>query len=144
MSVQETNRGKFYVAKYFFLALAMLQVFVGLLLQFRLREAQKDSFIVFAFFGLSLIFFALFFLFSSKLKRVAISKKKIAILYPNKTKSYRWDEVKELKFFSMVGVYRVKLKKRKHIYFLPSNNREALYGLFSAKPDVLSKKISKG
>jgi hypothetical protein len=142
--MQETNRGGFYVAKYFFLALAMLQVFVGLLLEVRFKDAQKNSFIFFAFFGLGLIFLALFFLFSSKLKRVAISKKKIAILYPNKTKSYRWDEVKELKFFSMVGVYRVKLKKRKHIYFLPSNNREALYGLFSAKPDVLSKKISKG
>jgi hypothetical protein len=44
----------------------------------------------------------------------------------------------------MVGVYRLKLKKKKHIYFLPSNNREALYGFFSAKPDMLSKKISKG
>ena len=91
-----------------------------------------------------IIFFLLHSLVSGKLKRVAINKKKITILYPYKSKSYHWDQVKEVNYHSTFNLYSLKLKgKNSRIYFLPNERHEALFGLFAVKADLTLKKFSK-
>jgi hypothetical protein len=72
-----------------------------------------------------------------------VSKKKIVVLYPHKTKSYEWSEVKEVKFLPFLNMYYLKIKGKSRIYFLPTNDSEALFGLFSSKADFIPKKVSK-
>jgi hypothetical protein len=141
--MEEPNRFKFYLAKYFFLALSVLQGLAALLLLLQFEDTPKNRSAVFVFAAFSMICLSLHFLFSNKIKRVAINKKKVMVLYPHKTKSYHWDEVKEMKFLPFLNMYSLKLKGKDRIYFLSNHNSEALFGLFTAKTDFLPKKVSK-
>jgi hypothetical protein len=140
--MDEPNRFKFYLAKYFFLALSVLQGLAALLLLLQFEDSPRNRSAVFVFAALCMIFLSAHFLLSSKIKRVAISKKKISVLFPHKTKSYNWSEVREMKFLPFFNMYSLKLKGKDRIYFL-HNNSEVLFGLFSAKADFIPKKVSK-
>ncbi len=141
--MEEPNRFKFYLAKYFFLALSVLQGLAAMLLLLQFEDAPKNRSAVFVFFALSMIFLSLHFLLSNKIKRVAINKKKVTVLYPHKTKAYNWVDVKEIKFLPFLNMYSLKIKGKSRLYFLPSNNSEVLFGLFSTKADFIPKKVSK-
>ncbi len=141
--MKEASPVKFYFAKYFFLAFGLLQWSCGMLLFLR-GEAEKNKRAALIFFVLGLTFVALYFLIAAKLKRVAISKKRVTIIDNDKTDHYEWPEVKSIKLVPYFNLYKLKLRGRKErIYFLPDHNVEPLFGLFPHEPelaDVLKKK----
>ena len=141
--MKEASPVKFYFAKYFFLAFGLLQWSCGMLLFLR-GEAEKNKRAALIFFVLGLTFVALYFLIAAKLKRVAISKKRVTIIDNDKTDHYEWPEVKSIKLVPYFNLYKLKLRGRKdRIYFLPDHNVEPLFGLFPHEPelaDVLKKK----
>ena len=94
--MKEASPVKFYFAKYFFLAFGLLQWSCGMLLFLR-GEAEKNKRAALIFFVLGLTFVALYFLIAAKLKRVAISKKRVTIIDNDKTDHYEWPEVKSIK-----------------------------------------------
>jgi len=141
--MKEASPVKFYFAKYFFLAFGLLQWSCGMLLFLR-GEAEKNKRAALIFFVLGLMFVALYFLIAAKLKRVAISKKRVTIIDNDKTDHYEWPEVKSIKLVPYFNLYKLKLRgKKERIYFLPDHNVEPLFGLFPHEPelaDVLKKK----
>ena len=141
--MKEASPVKFYFAKYFFLAFGLLQWSCGMLFFLR-GEAEKNKRAALIFFVLGLTFVALYFLIAAKLKRVAISKKRVTIIDNDKTDHYEWPEVKSIKLVPYFNLYKLKLRGRKErIYFLPDHNVEPLFGLFPHEPelaDVLKKK----
>jgi|SRR6478736_4621362 hypothetical protein len=139
--MKEASPVKYYFAKYFFLALGLLQWIVASLIFFRSGSSPKSQFAVFVFFTLGLILISVFLMLASKIKRVALSKKKVAIIGPYETHRYEWPDVKSVKFIPLFNVYRMKIKGKKgKIYFLPSEDAEAIYGLFPSISGIEGKK----
>lgn len=142
--MKEANPVKFYLAKYFFLALGLLQGLAATLLLLNSENSIKSQFSAFVLFTLAMIFVSLYFTAATKIKRVAISKKKLAVKDGQKIKRYDWEDVKMMKFIPFLNMYCMKLKGRKSkIYFLPTSNSEALFGLFNTAEDFVAKKVSK-
>ncbi len=142
--MKEANPVKFYLAKYFFLAIGLLQGLAATLLLFNVGRSPKTQFTAFVLFTLAMIFVCLHLMVSSKLKRVAISKKKIAVIDHQKVKRYEWSDVKTMKFFPFLNVYSIKLKgKKSKVYFLPTENSQSLFGIFNPSEEFIPKKVSK-
>lgn len=141
--MKEASLVKFYFARYFFLAFGLLQGLAATLLLLQFQDTPKNRFAIFVFFSLAMILFSVHFLLFSKLKRVAMSKKKISVIYGHRTKQFDWDEVKELKLMHFLNMYSLKLKGKKRVYFLPAHDSAAIFGLFSDDPGFLPKKMSK-
>jgi hypothetical protein len=138
----EANPVKFYVARYFFLALSALQGLASVLMVLQFGDSPKTRFVAFALFTLALIFFSLHLLVSNRIRRVAISKKKIELIKPGKEKSYEWNDVKSVKHLPFLNMYCLKLKGKKNkIYFLPAGDTQAMFGLFSVDSDLIPKKM---
>ena len=75
--------------------------------------------------------------FVAKLKRVAIGKKRIAVIDHDKTETYEWPEVKSIKMVPYFNLYKLKLRgKKDRIYFLPEQPVEPLFGLFPGEPEL--------
>jgi hypothetical protein len=130
--MEEANTVKYYLARYFFLALSVLQVLAATLILFQYGDTEKNRTAVFVMMTLAMIFFSLHLLLATKLKRVAVSKKKLAIIRPHKVKEYTWSDVKDLKLIPFLNMYRLKLKgKKSTIYFLPFSDTSALFGIFT-------------
>jgi hypothetical protein len=136
--MKEASLVKFYFARYFFLAFGSLQGLAATMLLLQFQDTPKNRFAIFVFFTLAMILFSVHFLVFSKVKRVAMSKKKISVIFGHRTKQYDWDEVKELKL-----IHFLNLKGKKRIYFLPAHDSAALFGLFTAEPEFFAKKMSK-
>jgi hypothetical protein len=129
--MKEASLVKYYFAKYFFLALGLLQWLISVVLLLTQGSTFKGRYATFLFFTLGLILVSLFLIFSSKFRRVAISKKKIAIIGNRKVQRYDSDEVKWMKFHPVFNLYSMKIKGKKAIvYFLPCDEQEVIYGLF--------------
>jgi hypothetical protein len=142
--MKEANPVKFYLAKYFFLAIGLLQGLAAVLLLLNVGNSPKTRFTAFVLFTLAMIFVSLHLLVSAKLKRVAISKKKIAVIDYQKVKRYEWSDVKAMKFFPFLNLYSLKLKgKKSKVYFLPTENSQSLFGIFNPPADFAPKKVSK-
>jgi len=141
--MKEASLVKFYFVRYFFLAFGLLQGLAATMLLLQFQDSPKNRFAAFVFFTIAMILFSVHFLVFSKVKRVAMSKKKISVILGHRTKQYDWDEVKELKLIHFLNIYSLKLKGKKKIYFLPAHDSAALFGLFAAEPEFLSKKMSK-
>lgn len=140
--MEEANPVKFYLARYFFLALSALQGLASALMLLQFGDSPKTKFVAFVLFTAALIFFSLHLIVSKKIKRVMISKKKIAIINPHKVKSYDWSEVKSLRLIPFLNMYCMKLKGRKSkIYFLPATNTEAMFGIFTQVSELIPKKV---
>jgi hypothetical protein len=136
--MKEASPVKFYFAKYFFLAFGLLQWSCGTLLFLRgnADETKRGALI---FFVLGLAFIALYFMIAARLKRVAISKKRVTIIERDKTDHYEWPEVKYIRLVPYFNLYKLKLRGRKgRIYFLPDHNVEPLFGLFQQEPEFAS------
>jgi hypothetical protein len=131
--MKEASLVKFYFTKYFLLGFGVLQWSVCGLIMFRQGDQPKGQFTAFLFFTTGLLFVSLFLLIVSKIKRVAVGKKKIAILERTKTRSYQWPEIKYIEFIPWFNMYRMKIRGRKgRIYFLPCESVAAVYGMFHA------------
>ena len=141
--MKEVSRAKYYVVKYFFLGFALLQATVASAMFFQFQDTPRNRAIITIVFLLSIILLAIQVMVSEKIKRVAISKKKVTILFGSKRKSYSWSEVKEIKFFALLNLYSLKIKgKSGRIYFLP-NSPQTIFGAPASMPESLQKKISK-
>jgi hypothetical protein len=139
--MKEASPVKYYFAKYFFLALGLLQWIVSGLIFFRSELSPRSQFAVFVFFTLGLIMISVFFMIAGKIRRVALGKKKVAIIGTYETRSYEWPDVKSLKFIPFFNMYRMKIRGKKgKIYFLPTENTEAIYGLFPSSSGMEAKK----
>ena len=131
--MKEASPVKYYFAKYFFLALGLLQWLIGSTIFIRNGQLPKSQSAVFIFFTLGLVCVSLFMIVASKLKRVAIGKKKVAIINSYTTQEYEWPEIKSVKFLPVFNMYRMKIRGRKEkIYFLPTEESEVIYGMFSS------------
>lgn len=129
--MKEASLVKYYFAKYFFLALGSLQWLISLVFVLKQGDTAKGQWAAFLFFTIGLILIAMQLVLASRIKRVAIGKKKLAVIANGKVSRYEWDEVKSLKFIPMLNLYRMKIKGKKgKIYFLPSEESEVIYGLF--------------
>ena len=128
--MKEASIVKFYFAKYFLLVFGLLQWFVGGSFLFKEGDGPKVQFTAFIFFTTGLLFISLFLLIANKIKRVAIGKKKVAVIGPDKTRSYDWPEIKSIEFVPYFNIYRMKIRGKKgKIYFLPSESNAAFFGL---------------
>lgn len=141
--MKEASPVKFYFAKYFFLAFGILQWVCGILL-FLQSDAEKARKSAVFFFLVGLLFIALYLTIAARLKRVAIGKKRIAVIERNKIDRYEWPQVKSIKPVPYFNLYTIKLKGRKNrIYFLPEHNVDQLFG-FLQEPElaeIMRKKI---
>ncbi len=134
--MKEASPVKYYFTKYFLLALGLLQWIVGGLIFFRFDLTSKSQFAVLIFFALGLILISTFLMISSKIKRVALGKKKVSVIGTYETQRYEWPEIKSVKFIPLFNMYRMKIKGKKgKIYFLPTEDAEAIHGLFPSVSD---------
>ena len=139
--MEEANLVKYYLARYFFLALSVLQGLATALILLQLEDSHKNNIAALVMFTAAMVFFSLHLLIASKIKRVVISKKKLAVINPRKVKEYDWSDVKAIKLMPFVNMYSLKLKgKRSKIYFLPSTDTSAMFGIFSSDSDLIPKK----
>ncbi|MFZ6000978.1 MAG: hypothetical protein ACOYW3_10745, partial [Bacteroidota bacterium] len=95
----------------------------------------------FLFVTLGLVLVSVHLIFSSQIRRVAIGKKKVAVIGNRRVQRYDVDEVKWMKFLPMINMYCMKIKGRKgKIYFLPTEESEVIFGLFPSVAGVGRKK----
>jgi len=141
--MKEASLVKFYFFRYFILAFGLLQGLAATMLLLQFQDTPKNRFAIFVFVTLAMILFSIHFLVFSNVKRVAMSKKKISVIFGHRTKQYDWDDVKELRLINFLNMYSLKIKGKKRIYFLPAHDSAALFGLFPDEPEFLPKKMSK-
>ncbi|MFZ6011051.1 MAG: hypothetical protein ACOYXT_11960 [Bacteroidota bacterium] len=128
----ESNPVKFYLARYFFLAFALIQWLVAGTILVRFSFNNKNFFTALLFFTFGLVFFCLFILINDKVRRVAIGKNKIVVIEGDRNVRFEWPEVKSLKIIPFLNLYKLKIKgKRNPIYFFPSNNIDPAFGLLA-------------
>ena len=140
----EANPTKFYLAKFFFLGLASVQWLVALIVLIRFDSSNKNFFVAIVFVALGMSFFFLFLLLNDKIKRVAVGKNKIVVIEGEKNTRFDWPEVKSLRLIPFFHVYKLKVKgKRNPIYFFPSKNVDATYGLLARDTSRMGEIVEK-
>jgi hypothetical protein len=138
--MKEASVAKFYFAKFFFLAFGALQWVIAAIFLLRQGDTFKGQYGAFIFFTLGLLLMSVYILFTSDMRRVALSKKKVAVTSHGKTKSYDWDEIKSVRFLPVFNIYKMKIKGKKgFIYFLPTEQSEVIYGLFPSVVGITKK-----
>jgi hypothetical protein len=139
--MKEASLVKFYFAKYFFLAFGLLQWTISVTFLINHGSTPKGQWSAFLFFTLGLILMTVQIVFATKLKRVAIGKKKVVVFAHGVANRYEHDDVKSLKFIPAFNIYRMKIRGRKGaIYFLPCEESEVIYGLFPSAVTIPKKK----
>ena len=140
----EANPVKFYLAKYFFLAIALVQWTVGGIMLFRHDFNSKNFFVALIFFTMGLLLMFLFSVISDKIRRVAIGKNKIVVLEGHRNVRFEWPEVKSLKIVPFFNLYKLKIKGKKgSIYFFPSRNIDPAFGLLSKDTSRMGEIVEK-
>lgn len=130
----EASPVKFYFAKYFFLAFAVVQWIVGGLIVFEREFNAKNFFIALIFFTIGLVLLFIFSLISDKIRRVAVGKNKIVVLEGHRNTRFEWPEVKSLKIVPFFNLYKLKIRGKKgSIYFFPSRNIDPAFGGLMSK-----------
>jgi hypothetical protein len=140
----EANPVKYYLAKFFFLAISIIQWFVSGTILFRFDFNHKNFFVALLFFTFGLIFFFIFLLIGDKIKRVAIGKNKIVVIDGDRNIRFDWPEVKSLKLIPVFNVYKLKIRgKRNPIYFFPSKNVDPAFGLLAKDTSRMGEIVEK-
>lgn len=140
----EASPVKFYFAKYFFLAFALIQWSVMAALLLRFNFTHKSFFVSLIFFTLGLIFFYIFMVVYDKIRRVAVGKNKIVVIEGDRNVRFEWPEVKSLRMVPFFNVYRLKIKGKKgNIYFFPSRNIDPAFGLLSKDTSKMGAIVAK-
>jgi hypothetical protein len=139
--MKEASVVKYYFAKYFFLAFGLLQWTISVMFLINHGSTPKGQWSAFLFFTIGLIIMSIQIVFATRIKRVAIGKKKIAVISNGYIHRYDHNEVKSLKFMPAFNMYRMKIRGRKgQVYFLPCEESEVIYGLFPSAIIVPKKK----
>jgi hypothetical protein len=139
--MKEASVVKYYFIKYFFLVLGLLQIAIGAMVYFKQGHQIKGQFTATVFSTLGLVFVSLYLIVSSRIKRVAIGKKKIAIIDYYKTRRYDLGDIKFIRLVPVFNLYCLKIKGKKgRIYFLPTEKTQSIYGLFHTTPELILKK----
>jgi len=140
----EASPVKFYCAKYFFLAFALLQWTVGGIILFNYVIDPKNFFAALIFFTLGLLSLFAFSLISDKIRRVAIGKNKIVVLEGHRNTRFAWPEVKSLRIVPFLNLYKLKIKGKKGtIYFFPSSNIDPGFGLMARDTSKMGEIVEK-
>lgn len=127
----EASPVKFYLAKFFFLGISLVQWLVATTILFRFGIDNKNLSVALIFVAFGLIFFFIFLVINEKIKRVAVGKNKIVIIDGDRNMRFDWPEVKSLKL-TYFNLYKLKIKgKRNTIYFFPSKNIDPAFGLLA-------------
>ncbi len=142
----EASPVKFYFAKYFLLAVALVQLMTGFVLlyldEFTLFNFAFDS--MFIFLGILLVI--LFAKVSEKIKRVAIGKNKFVILEGHYNIRFEWPEVKSIQIVPILNLCRVRFRgKKDNLYFFSTATvRSALEKLSvrAEKSKTLSRSVN--
>ena len=144
MAMIEANPFKVYIAKYFFLVFAVIQITVGVSLLVRFEFSNKIFFAILLFTTLGLICFSLFIFINEKVRRVAVGKNKIVVIEGDRNMRFAWPEVKSLKIIPFFNMYKLKIKgKKKSIYFFPSKNIDPAFGLLARDTSKLGSIVEK-
>lgn len=128
--MKEANPVKYFVARYFFLVLCLLQWLVAVMLYTAHPSTLKNQFASLIFFTVGALLFVCFLVINEKVRRVALSKKKIVVIQNGRKQRIEWSEVRSLTLVPFLNMYRLQLKGRKRgIYFFPTKNIDPAYGL---------------
>ncbi|SKC39757.1 hypothetical protein [Ohtaekwangia koreensis] len=140
----EASPVKFYLAKYFFLALTLIQWTVGGIIIINQEFNAKSFFVAMIFFTIGLISLFIFSFINDKIRRVAIGKNKIVILEGHRNVRFEWPEVKSLKIVPYLNLYKLRVKGKKgSIYFFPSSNIDPAFGLLSKDTSKMGEIVEK-
>jgi hypothetical protein len=138
--MKEASLAKYYFAKYFFLAFGLLQWTISGSFLISHGDTIKGQLSAFLFFTIGLILMAIQIVYATRIKRVAIGKKKIVVFANGCARRYEFDEVKSVRFVPAFNIYTMKIRGRKGtIYFLPTEESEVIYGLFPSAVTVKKK-----
>lgn len=142
----EANPLKYFVARYFFLALCLMQWLIASVIFFTYPATLKNEYTALVFFTLGALLLVVYLIIKEKIRRVAVGKKKIVVINGAKKQKIDWDEVRSLSIVPFLNMYRLKIKgKKKGIYFFPSKNIDPAYGLLgkdTSKMGDLLKKLN--
>jgi hypothetical protein len=142
----EANPVKYFVARYFFLALCIMQWLIAAVIFFTYPATLKNEYASLVFFTMGAILMVVYLIIKEKIRRVAVSKKKIVVINGSKKQKIDWNEVRSLNLVPFLNMYRLKIKgKKKGIYFFPSKNIDPAYGLIgkdTSKMGDLLKKLN--
>lgn len=140
----EASPVKFYLAKYFFLALALIQWIVGGIIVINYEFNAKSFFVSLIFFTIGLISLFIFSFITDRIRRVAVGKNKIVIFEGHRNVRFEWPEVKSLKIVPYLNLYKLKVKGKKgSIYFFPSQNIDPAFGLLSKDTSKMGEIVEK-
>lgn len=140
----EANPIKFYLARFFFLAFAIIQWLVSTIILLRFEFTTKNFFVALIFFTLGLLFLIIFFILNNKIKRVAVGKNKIVVMEGERNTRFDWPEVKSLRLIPFFNVYKLKVKgKRNPIYFFPSKSVDPAFGLLAKDTSRMGEIVEK-
>jgi hypothetical protein len=140
----EANPVKFYLAKFFFLAISVIQWLVATVILIRFQFDSKNFFVATLFITLGAVFFSIFLILHAKIKRVAVGKNKIVVIEGDRNLRFEWPEVKSLSLVPIFNVYKLTLKgKREPIYFFPSKNVIAAFGLIAKDTSRMGEIVEK-
>lgn len=140
----EASPVKFYTAKYFFLALAVIQWIVGGIIIIGRDFNAKNFFVSLIFFTIGLLCLFIFSFITDKIRRVAVGKNKIVILEGHRNVRFEWPDVKSLEIVPFLNLYRLKVKGKKgFIYFFPSHNIDPAFGLLTKDTSKMGEIVEK-
>lgn len=140
----EANPVKFYLAKFIFLGFALIQWLVATAFVVRFPSDGKIFFGSAFLVTVGLIFFSIFLILNSRMKRVAVGKNKIVVIEGDRNIRFDWPEIKSLRLIPYFNVYKMKIKgKRGPIYFFPSKNVDPAFGLMSKDTSRMGEIVEK-
>jgi hypothetical protein len=142
--LKEASPVKYYVAKFFFLGLGLLQWIVASILFFQFERTPKNSAAIALFIALGTLAMVAFVFVHSTIKRVAIGKKKIVLIEGSKNIRFDWTEVKSINLVPFFNLYKLRLKDRKSlIYFFPSRNIDPAYDILAEDTSKMGEIVAK-
>ena len=123
----EANPVKFYLAKYFFLVLGLVQFATGAIL-FYLDEINLINLsIISLFIVLGIVAVIFYSIVSEKIKRVAIGNNKFVILQEDINIRFGYPDIKSWRIVPFINLCKVRIKGKKgSIYFFLAGNIKAL------------------
>jgi hypothetical protein len=140
----EASPVKFYTAKYFFLALAIIQWIVGGIIIIGRDFNAKNFFVALIFFTIGLLCLFIFAFITDKIRRVAVGKNKIVIQEGHRNVRFEWPDVKSLEIVPFLNLYRLKVKGKKgFIYFFPSHNIDPAFGMLTKDTSKMGEIVQK-
>lgn len=125
--MREAKLTKYFLVKYFVLILGLLQLLIALLLGLQQGGETRGQLSALLFLALGISFVVLFLTVTSRVQRVAISRKNVAIITRGRAKRYNLSAVKYIRAIPAFGICCMKLKGRKRrIYFIPHRPQQPL------------------